>query len=121
MENRYVDVIGHSGSTDFVYDYEKVIKKAAEYNKIIEINEKTFSTRKESIDNCIKIAKLCKKYGVKIAVNSDSHFTSSLGYYPNSQKMLDEIDFPNKFIVNLNADSVIEYMNQRKGRRNLDI
>ncbi len=121
MENKYVDVIGHSGSTDYVFDYEKVIKKAAEYNKIIEINEKTFSTRKESIENCVKIAKLCKKYGVKITVDSDSHFTSSLGYYPNSLKMLDEIKFPEELIVNLNANRVIEYINQRKDRRKLNI
>lgn len=121
MENNYIDVIGHSGSVDYMYDYEKVIKKAAQYNKIIEINEKTFSTRTESIENCVKIAKLCKKYGTKISVNSDSHFTSSLGYYPNSIKMLDEIDFPEELIVNLNAKRVIEYIKQRKDRLNIEI
>lgn len=121
MENQYVDVIGHSGSCEFVYDYEKVIKKASEYNKIIEINEKTFSTRTESIENCVKIAKLCKKYDVMISVDSDSHFTSSLGKYPNSIKMLNEIDFPEELIVNLNADRVIEYINQRTCKRKLDI
>lgn len=121
MENKYVDVIGHSGTEFFSFDHEKVIKKAAEYNKIIEINEKTFSTRKESVENCIDIARLCKKYGVKISVNSDSHFTSSLGYYPNSVKMLAEIGFPEELIVNLNANRVIEYMGQRKDRANLNV
>lgn len=121
MENNYVDVIGHSGSVDYAYDYERVIKKAAEYNKIMEINEKTFSTRKESVQNCINIAKLCKKYGVKISVNSDSHFTSTLGHFPNSLKMLDEIDFPDNLILNLNAEQVIEFINQRKDRLKLNI
>ncbi len=121
MENKYVDVIGHSGTEFFPFDHDKVIKKAAEYDKIIEINEKTFSTRKESVENCVDIAKLCKKYGVKISVNSDSHFTSSLGNYPNSTRMLSEIGFSKDLIVNLNAQRVMEYMNNRTGRKNLSI
>ena len=44
-ENKRVDIIGHSGTEVFKYDYEKVIRKFA-------------------IQNCMTIARLCKKYGV---------------------------------------------------------
>ncbi|MEE1318333.1 MAG: PHP domain-containing protein, partial [Ruminococcus sp.] len=70
-ENPNVNVIGHSGSEYFKYDYETVIPKFAKEGKLIEINDSAFRNKKSCIENCVTIAKLCKKYKARICVDTD--------------------------------------------------
>lgn len=114
-ENPYVDVIGHSGQPQFAYDYEKAIKVFKEYEKIVEINEGSFRVRPKGIKNCAEIAKLCKKYKVKIAVNSDAHYAGAIGNFKMAVNMLDEIDFPEDLIINANIDLLTEHIYNKKG------
>lgn len=59
-KNPNVNVIGHSGSEYFKYDYEKVIPQLAKEGKLIEINDSAFRYKKSCASNCTQIAKLCK-------------------------------------------------------------
>ena len=52
VKNPYVDIICHSGSPQYSYDYEKIVKLAKEHHKLMEINNHTFYVRKKSVDNC---------------------------------------------------------------------
>lgn len=61
VNNPLVDVICHSGSPAFAYDYEKIIDLAKKNHKLIEINNHSFDVRKASIPNCRKIAEICKE------------------------------------------------------------
>jgi putative hydrolase len=114
-ENPYVDCIGHSGQAKFPYDYERVIKAFAEYGKFVEINNASFTVRKGSSDNCIKIAQLCKKYKVPVVVNSDAHCCFSVGKVDKALQMLCEIDFPKELILNLDADRILEHIKKKRG------
>ncbi len=114
IENPYIDIIGHSGSPAYRYDYEAVILKAKENRKLLEINEHSFSVRKSSVPNCKAIALLCKKHGVPIAVNSDAHFITDLGNYSNALAMLKEIDFPEELIINTSYEKIKQYLAPRK-------
>ena len=78
----------------------------------MEINENTFSVRKGSISNCLTIAKLCKKHGVPIIVNSDAHFHTQLGHYDRVIKLLEEIDFPEELVVNADVQRFESYLKQ---------
>ncbi len=78
-ENPYVKVIGHSGTPYFKYDYEKVIPVFGKNGKLVEINNNTFKSRKSSAQNCVEIAKICKKTNTRIIVNSDAHFSTAVG------------------------------------------
>ena len=109
-KNPKVNVIGHSGSQEFIYDYERVIPEFGRNGKLVEINENTFSVRKGSVSNCVTIAKLCKKYGVPIIVNSDAHFHTQLGHYEQAEKLLKEIDFPTELIVNADIKRFQTYL-----------
>lgn len=75
VNNPLVDVICHSGSPAFAYDYEKIIDLAKKNHKLIEINNHSFDVRKASIPNCRKIAEICKEKEVGIVVSSDAHIT----------------------------------------------
>lgn len=109
-ENPYINVIGHSGTPFFAYDYETVIPVFAEKGKLVEINDSSFKRKKDSVSNCIKIAKICKKVGAPIIVNTDAHFMTELGVAEGSLQMLEEIGFPEELIVNSSVERFEKYL-----------
>lgn len=115
-ENPYVDIIGHSGSEAYKYDYERVIPIFKKNGKLVEINAHSFEAREGAVVNCAKIAKLCMKYGVGISVNSDAHFCFSVGGFKAATDMLASIDFPEELIVNRSLRSLAEFIYKRKKR-----
>ncbi|MEE0913227.1 MAG: phosphatase [Ruminococcus sp.] len=111
-ENPNVNVIGHSGSEYFKYDYETVIPKFAKEGKLVEINDSAFRNKKSCLENCVTIAKLCKKYKARICVDTDSHFTHTLGRAYETLEILKDIDFPESLIVNTNVDRLKAYFDE---------
>ncbi len=118
-KNPHVDVIGHCTSDEFYFDYEKGVKAFKEYEKLIEINESSIKNKKGSRKNCYEILKLCKKYEVPVVVDSDSHFCQNIGQTPNAFQIIDELDFPEKLIVNTDWNKLREFILNK--RKNLDI
>lgn len=112
IKNPYVTILGHSGNPDYPYDYERVIKSAKEHNKCIEINNHSFCTREGSTENCKRIAKICKDTGTNIVVSSDAHTSFNVGVFDNAIKILEEIDFPEALIMNLNAERFSNYLRE---------
>lgn len=112
-ENPNVNVIAHSGSDFFKYDYEKVIPVLAKNGKLIEINDSAFRYKKNCMGNCVEIAKICKKYNARICVNTDAHFTDTLGRAYKTLEMLKDIDFPEKLIVNTNIENLKSYFDEK--------
>lgn len=115
-ENPYVDVIGHSGTESYRYDYEKVIPVFKARGKLVEINSHSFSSRKGAKENCREIALLCKKYEAPIVVNSDAHSCFVLGDLKEALSMLEEIRFPKELIVNRTLESLAGWIYQKRGR-----
>ena len=115
LQNPYVDVIGHSGTEDFKYDYERVIVEAGKANKLIEINSRSSEIRIGADKNCREIAEICKKNNVPVIVNSDSHIATSVGNVEAALNMLSSIDFPEELIINADYLRFSEYLKQHKG------
>ena len=99
-ENPLVDIIGHSGTACYEYDYERVIPDFGKNGKVVEINEGTFRVRKSSADNCRVIARLCMKYSVPVIVSSDAHFCRSVGVFDEALSLLNSLNFPEELVVN---------------------
>lgn len=115
IKNPYVDVLGHSGEERYACDYEKMVKACAEYEKIIEINNHSFIGRRNSAKNCTEIAKLCKKFGVTVCVNSDAHIYTGVGNFSDALTMLREIDFPEHLILNTSVQKIASYIKNKRG------
>lgn len=115
-ENPYIDVIGHSGTDDYKYDYRRVIPVFKEKHKLVEINSHSFDNRKGATENCREIAIICKENSVPIVVNSDAHTCFSVGDFANALKMLDSIDFPEELIINRSFESLGEWINKKRNR-----
>ncbi len=117
VKDPHIDIICHSGTPDFMYDYEYIVKLAGEYNKLIEINNHSFFVRSSSIRNCRRIAELCKKHGTGIAVSSDAHFFTDIGNYSKALDMLYEIGFPEELVMNRTYESFKEFMEGARGKK----
>ena len=116
VKSPYTDIICHSGSPLFTYDYRKIIGLAKQNNKLMEINNHSFFVREASVPNCRKIAKLCKEMEVGIVVSSDAHITFDLGDHTRALDMLREISFPEKLIMNRNLKAFESFM-ENKGKK----
>lgn len=112
-KNPNVNVIGHSGTEYFKYDYEKVIPELAKEGKLIELNDSAFRYKKSHLKNCVKIAEICKKFNARICVDTDSHFTHTLGRADETLDVLREIDFPKKLIVNASVENLKSYFDEQ--------
>lgn len=114
LNNPYVDIIGHSGSPDYEYNIASVLEKAKKEYKMIEINNNSHMIRKGNVENCINIAKKCAEMGVYVVVGSDAHFSSNVGNFSDAVSMLEQIDFPQELIANLNLNRFLTILRKRK-------
>lgn len=114
-ENDTVDVIGHCANVICPFDYEKCLKKFKEYNKLVEINESTILW-KGTRQNYIEIIKICKKYEIPVIINTDAHFYSIVGNVEESEKLIEELDFPKSLIINSDWDMLKEYIENKHGK-----
>lgn len=112
-KNKNVNVVGHSDTVCFKYDYEKVIPKFAKNGILIEINNSTFNFKKNSMDNCVEIIKACKKHNARVVVNTDAHFFTFVGNAQPALEVLKELDFPKHLIVNSSVETLKEYFKEK--------
>ena len=84
-----------------------------EKGKVVEINENTFTVRQNYVANCRRIAEICKKYGVRVIVDSDAHYHDQLGRGNRSLDMLREIGFPPALIVNGSEENLQAYLEEK--------
>lgn len=106
-QNPYVDMIGHSESRDYMYDYDAVTKVFAQKNKVVEMNANSAVCRPGSEKNMRALALACMKNGTKIAVNSDAHSIYRMGDVASVLPMLEEIHFPQELVVNATKENLI--------------
>ena len=112
-KNPHINVIGHCGTPTYKFDYESVLPELGAAGKLIEINDSAFRNNKSSAPNCIEIAQICKRRGIPIVVNTDAHFTTQLGRFDATIKMLEEIDFPEELIVNSSVERFEQCLRER--------
>lgn len=114
MDNPNVHILGHCGNPKFPIHEEELVKKAKEKNILIEINNSSFvSSRIGSEKNCAQIALLCKKHGVKVILNSDSHFAYRIGGFDAAIKVLKRIDMPENLIINSNKEDFLDFLRSK--------
>lgn len=107
-ENEDIDMIGHCEQAEHFFDYDKVIKKFAEKNKVVELNANSAFVRPLGQKNMVILAQTCQKYGCKVAVNSDAHSIYKIGDVQNIFDMLESINFPQELIINSDIKKLIK-------------
>lgn len=118
IKNPYVRILGHMGQPSYCFEHEPVIEAAKKADICVEINNHSFAVRAGSENICRDIALMCKKIGAKIVVSSDAHTPFQVGVFDKALKLLEEIDFPEKLIVNLNAERLERYLTENRRKSN---
>ena len=119
LKNPYIDAIAHPGNPTFQVDIDKVVKAAADYGKLIEINNNSFSVRKGSDANCVKFVNQCKKHCTRITCGSDAHISFDVGKLDTVRMLLEEADMPEELVMGTSVGKFEKYLNERmKFRRN---
>jgi len=112
LQNPLVNIIGHMGRSavlyNIKYDIQEILKAARDNNKAIEINGESLKNS-EATRACIKIAEKCAEENVYITIGSDAHCAYSIGDFTNVYKLLKEIHFPKKLILNTDCKKFADF------------
>lgn len=117
IKNPYVDVIGHPGNPTFPVDIDRVVRCAAEYGKMIEINNTSFIVRKGCDSNCMEFIKKCKQYGVTVTCGSDAHISFDVGRLDRVKALLEEAEMPEELVLCTSTERFEKYLEARKKSR----
>ncbi len=115
LQNPYVDVLCHSESVQYDYDFDAVAKECANQGKLIEINTSRLWRGNSSWERYSMILEACEKYGASVVVNSDAHFYNAIGAFEQPVKLFLETGFPEKLIFNTSEERVLTYLRNRNG------
>lgn len=111
MENKWVKGIAHPCNPAYPVDFEAIVRKAAEKNILIEINNSSLlgQIRPGSVENCRDIIRLSKKYNAKLLVSSDAHCSNDVGNFGKCMELLKEEEIDEEYIINTNCSKVVEF------------
>ncbi|NJD04373.1 MAG: phosphatase [Ruminiclostridium sp.] len=116
LANPYIDAVAHPGNPIFQVDIDRVVKAAAKYGKLIEINNHSFTARRGSDENCLEFARKCRQYGVRTVCGSDAHISFDVGNLGKVEAILKEADLPDELVLCSSAARFEEYLEERKAR-----
>ena len=112
MEQEKVKIIGHPDDSRYPLDYEPIVKKAKEKNILLEVNNSSLSPntfRQGARENIKTYLELCKKYGVRIIMGTDSHICYDIGIFKNAEAVIEEANFPKELVINYWEDQIVEF------------
>ena len=112
MDKEKVKIIGHPDDARYELDYEAIVKKAKEKNILLEVNNSSLSpntSREGARENILKYLELCKEYGVRIIMGTDSHICYDIGVFQYAEAIIEEANFPQELVINYWEDQIIEF------------
>lgn len=112
LDNPNIDCLGHLDRA-MECDYEVIVKKAAEKDVIVEINNHSFDLNSASSVVCEKIARFCMQFGTQVAVTSDAHFMHEVGVFNHSLALLESVGFPEELVVNADEARLRAFLARR--------
>ena len=113
LQNPEVDVICHSESEQYDYDFDAVARECANQGKLIELNVTRLYRGGITAQRYAMILEACEKYGTSIVVNSDAHFYTAIGDFDVAKELIEKTGFPEKLVFNADEDRVLTYLKNK--------
>lgn len=116
MSHPCVNIIGHPDDGRFPLLYEEVVRAAKEYHVLIELNNGSLTPggfRVNTWENSKRILDLCAKHEVEIILDSDAHDKADVGNHGQCWKLIEEVQFPERLIVNGSVSRALSYCNKK--------
>ncbi|MGI6308157.1 MAG: phosphatase [Dethiobacteria bacterium] len=123
LESPFVDGVVHPGNPDFPIDAEAVVRAVVEKRKLLEINNSSFVTiaRRGSKAGCLEIARLIRRYGALVALNSDAHIAQDVGNCSLALEIAREAGIEPEQVVNSDLQILKEFLKKRGKKRFLSV
>lgn len=116
LKNPYVDVLCHSESEQFDYDFDAVCQECAARGRMIEVNVARLNRGGKTRTRYERILEACAKHGTRIAVSSDAHFYTAIGAFDSAKDLIRETGFPEELVLNADQSRMAAYLEERKHR-----
>lgn len=113
IKNPAIHIIGHPDDGRFPIDYDTLVAAAKEHHTLLEVNSSSLSPlsfRQGARENYKIMLKLCRQYGASIIINSDDHSEADVGNHRRVHELLEEVQFPERLVVNTSLDRLAEYI-----------
>lgn len=117
MENPYIDILGHPDDGRYEYDYEQIAQLAAQYGKIVEINNtslRPIGVRPNAFENDLRLLEECKKCGVFILMGSDAHISMDVGAHEKAIEVIEKAQYPKELVLNYNMEKFEEILEEHR-------
>lgn len=114
IENPYVNMITHPINVKYPLDINRVVKAARDNDVILEVNASSYNPIKnkkrgnEAVD--VKMCKLAKKYGVKLSLNTDTHYHIEIGDIGSLREIIREAHLEERNVINTSAESLMRFL-----------
>jgi putative hydrolase len=118
LRNPFVDAVAHPGNPVFCVDIDKVVRAAAEYGKLIEINSGSARVRRGSKENCLEFVRKCSKYGVGITCGTDAHMCYDIGKFGLVPEFLEEAQVPEELVIGTSLEKAEAFISGRRNVKN---
>ncbi len=115
LRDPVITTLGHPGTPAFKFDYEHIISRCNESGKIVEINNNSINVRRGCQENCLEIARLCKKYEVPVVISSDAHIAYQVGKFDNALALVEEAGIPEELVINSSKERLAAYFRTIRG------
>ncbi|MCE0495343.1 phosphatase [Vibrio salinus] len=112
ISNGLVDALGHLGNPNFDFDFDAVIKAAADNHVAVEINNSTLlgHSRRGSIDRCYEIIDVAKQYGAYITTGTDAHFCESIGEFDKTRQLLTKVGIAPEQVITHSEKQFLDFL-----------
>ena len=113
MEDPKVRFISHPDDGRYPIDFPALVQGAKEYGVALEVNNSSLRTpsfRVGCLENYKCMLPLCMEYGVPIIVDSDAHDPAAVGNFALAVKLLDEVNFDDRLILNNDLQKVKDFL-----------
>jgi putative hydrolase len=114
IANPHVHIISHPGNPKYPVDVEKVVLAAKKFNKAVELNNHSFVARPGSFPYCTEFARMAKKHGVLVAINSDAHICFNVGECDKAQSLARKVGINKNQILNTSAENLHRFLEWHK-------
>ncbi|AWK84284.1 TPA: phosphatase [Photobacterium damselae] len=109
-----IDAVGHPGNPHFDFDFEMVLRQAANHNVAIEVNNSSLGgSRVGSAPRCSDIIAMAKELDVFITTGSDAHFAADVGNFTQVKALLKHHNFPQERVITNSPDSFLSFLELR--------
>lgn len=117
LENPHVCCLGHTDSPHFDYDMREVCRACHQYGKAMELNVARIrdESRTDKREFYKKLLTVCAEEEALVVVNTDSHFWSTVGSFEPALKIISEVGFPERLLLNSDEEKIKRLVIRKNG------